>query len=365
MLPRVVGGRYSLGALLGEGGMASVYRAVDLRDGRACAVKVLSAQVANDKKIRQRFVREANAARMLDHPNIIKVFESDALGPEAWMAMELLEGRSLEQRLESGSLSPREALAWMVPVTSAVAAAHSAGIIHRDLKPANIFMCVDGTAKVLDFGIARNHADYAITGTREMPGTPAYLSPEQCRGKKATAASDLYALGVTLFEALTGELPFTGSITAVIIAHANKPAPSVLERAPSVPVELAAIVARLLAKDPAERPPSAESLCRELDSIVGELSHTERVDPGVFDVETQHDSTVGRLSIHEGVTDSPEVRIERALGVLSAEAAECKAHIAALTTELADAQQSLSDLEFQIEQLRGRLAVINATQSAR
>ncbi|MEZ4406281.1 MAG: protein kinase [Polyangiales bacterium] len=355
---RILGDRYQLGAMLGEGGMASVYRAVDLRDGSACAVKVLSPDFSHDKQVRQRFVREANAARSLTHPNIIRVFESDAKGPVAWMSMELLEGQSLEERLALGPLSPREALTLMVPVASAVAAAHAAGIIHRDLKPANIFMCRDGTAKVLDFGIARNHSDFAITGTREMPGTPAYLSPEQCRGKKATAASDLYALGVTLFEALAGELPFNGSATAVIVAHAHKVAPLLRERAPAVPEALEALVARLLAKEPAERPPSAEALMKELEAIAATLPPPEAE---AFELDTQFDRPTAAPAVSGSAT---QARIERALDVLGEEIFQKRARVAELERELTAERQGLADLEFQIEQLRGRLAALFATRRA-
>ncbi len=355
---RILGDRYQLGAMLGEGGMASVYRAVDLRDGSACAVKVLAPDYAHDKQVRQRFVREANAARSLDHPNIIRVFESDAQGPVAWMSMELLEGQSLEERLALGPLSPREALALMIPVSSAVAAAHAAGIIHRDLKPANIFMCRGGAAKVLDFGIARNHADFAITGTREMPGTPAYLSPEQCRGKKATAASDLYALGVTLFEALAGALPFTGSATAVIVAHANKTAPLLRERAPDAPESLEALVARLLAKDPAERPPTADALKSELEAIVAALPPAASE---AFELDTQFDRPTATPIIPSSAT---QARIERALDVLGEETFQRRARVAQLEVELSAERRALEDLEFQVEQLRGRLAALFAGRRA-
>jgi eukaryotic-like serine/threonine-protein kinase len=262
---RVLAGRYALGEVLGAGGMATVYRARDEVLGREVAVKVLSPQYATDPGFLARFEREARHVAALTHPRIVTVFDCGVDGTTPFMVMELVAGRTLRQVLdEAGPLPPGEAVGIAAAVCEALAAAHAAGLVHRDIKPANIVLS-GGQVKVLDFGIARAADPAAATRTQTVLGTAAYLSPEQASGGRAGPASDLYSLGCVLFEMLTGAPPFTGD-SAVGIAyrhvHADPGPPSA--RRPGLPARLDQITARLLAKDPAARPPGAAVARAEL-----------------------------------------------------------------------------------------------------
>ena len=235
-------GPFEIKGILGSGGMGVVYRAV-APDGTPAAVKVLSAALA--AKPLDRFEREA--AVRIDHPNIVKVLAADTRAiPLPYIAFELLEGRSLEARVAEGVLPPAETLRIGVQICCALEAAHEAGVIHRDLKPANVFLCDDGSVKVLDFGIALVTDESRLTITGGVMGTPAYLAPEQARGESGfDARTDVWGAGAVLYHALTGRPPFlrSTSLAAIVAVLMERHAP-LWTVAPEVPASLAAVIER-------------------------------------------------------------------------------------------------------------------------
>ncbi|HYN30678.1 MAG TPA: serine/threonine-protein kinase [Dermatophilaceae bacterium] len=267
---RRLGGRYRLDGPLGRGGMAVVWRATDELLGREVAVKTLDLTGPDSENAGERFRREARATAALNHPNIVTVYDTGVEGETAYLVMELLPGPTLAQRLAEGHLFPVPAVrAIGAQVCAALSAAHGAGIVHRDVKPGNIAYAADGTVKVLDFGItqildeALGH--HRLTMTNTVIGTAEYLAPEQASGGRVDERADLYALGCVLFALLTGDPPFRApEPVAVLMAHATKPAPDVRDRRPDTPPDLAALVAVLLAKDPADRPGSAAEVAEHL-----------------------------------------------------------------------------------------------------
>jgi eukaryotic-like serine/threonine-protein kinase len=254
----VLGGRYALAAVMGTGGMATVWRARDEVLGREVAVKVLSPPYAADPGFAARFEREARHAAAVSHPRLVTVFDCGVDGGTPYLVMELVTGRTLRQVLdEAGPLPAGQAAAIAAAVCEGLQAAHAAGLVHRDVKPANIILA-GGEVKILDFGIARAEGTVAGTATGIVLGTAAYLSPEQAAGRPAGPQSDLYSLGCVLFEMLTGSPPFTAE-SAVGLAHRHvhdDPSPPSVRR-PGVPASLDQMTTRLLAKDPVGRPADA------------------------------------------------------------------------------------------------------------
>jgi serine/threonine protein kinase len=264
---RVLGGRYRLRSLLAAGGMGAVWVADDAALGRQVAVKLLSEALAGDGLAAERLRREARAAAGLEHPGIARVLDLGEDGGRPYLVMELLHGQSLAQRLaRAGPLPPAEAARVVAAAAEALQVAHRAGIVHRDVKPGNVFLTGDGEVKLLDFGIASAANQAALTGG-DLIGTAAYLAPERMLGHDATPASDVYALGVLLYELLAGRPPFTAdSSTALAMAHLHaRPAP-LRDAAAGAPPALAAACEQALAKDPADRPPSAAAFARLLRS---------------------------------------------------------------------------------------------------
>jgi eukaryotic-like serine/threonine-protein kinase len=270
--------KYRIEARLGIGGMGTVYRARHLLIDRAVAVKVLSQRFVEDEAAQMRFRREAKAAGRLQHQNAVAVtdFGQTADG-YVYIVMELLEGRTLRDVLaKEAPLDTARAVALMLQTSAAVAAAHEAGVIHRDLKPANIFIVhnseVPAVVKVLDFGIAKLAAEtleedeaHTLTQVGAMIGTPRYMSPEQCDGAELTPASDVYGLGVILYEMLTGMVPFSGSTPlAIALKHTSEAPRSPREFVASIPESLEAIVLHALEKAPENRPADAAEFRREL-----------------------------------------------------------------------------------------------------
>ena len=254
----MLGGRYVLAEVLGTGGMATVWRAHDQVLGREVAAKVLSPAYAADPGFLARFEREARHAAAVSHPRLVTVFDSGIDHGTPFLVMELVAGRTLRQVLdEAGALPAGQAVAVAAAVCEGLDAAHAAGLVHRDITPANI-MLAGGEVKILDFGIARADGTKAGTATGTVLGTAAYLSPEQAAGQPAGPRSDLYALGCVLFEMLTGGPPFTADSQVAVAyrqVHDDPGPPSA--RRPGLPASLGQITARLLAKDPADRPTSA------------------------------------------------------------------------------------------------------------
>jgi serine/threonine-protein kinase len=264
----VIDGRYEVLSRIGTGGMADVYLARDQLLGRQVAVKLLHHRFAEDQEFVERFRREASSAASLSHPNVVAIFDRGEWDGTYYIAMEYLPGRSLKTVVrEQSPLDPIGAIDIVAQILHAARFAHGRGVIHRDLKPHNVILDGEGRAKVTDFGIARAGAsDMTLTGS--IMGTAQYLSPEQAQGEAVSAASDLYAVGIVLYELLTGAVPFDGE-TAVTIAlkqvSAEPPPPSALNAA--VPPELDAVVWRALAKDPAERFADANEFLAALEYV--------------------------------------------------------------------------------------------------
>ncbi|HLH14421.1 MAG TPA: Stk1 family PASTA domain-containing Ser/Thr kinase [Solirubrobacteraceae bacterium] len=263
----LIDGRYRVISRLGSGGMADVYLAQDTLLGREVAVKVLHHHFAEDQEFVERFRREASSAAALSHPNIVAIFDRGEWNGTYYIAMEYVAGRSLKAIVrEQGALEPAGAIDIVIQILRAARFAHRRGVIHRDLKPHNVILDEEGRARVTDFGIARAGAsDMTLTGS--IMGTAQYLSPEQAQGLAVTGASDLYSVGVILYELLTGVVPFEGE-TAVAIAYKQVSAephpPSAIR--PGLPPSLDAIVMRALAKDPTRRYADADELIAALEA---------------------------------------------------------------------------------------------------
>ena len=281
----LIAGRYELAEPLGSGGMARVVAAHDRVLGRRVAVKLVHESLPVDDASAQRLLREARAAARLHHPHTVAVFDAGEDAGRPFVVMELIEGEHLGQRLgRVGRLAPAEAVPIAAAVLDALAAAHDRGLVHRDVKPSNILLPVAGGVKLADFGIAKELSALAtaLTATGQVLGTPRYLAPEQAAGAPAGPASDLYAVGAVLFEALAGHAPFDGpSPLAVAAAHQRDPVPSLRQAAPRVPPQLAAAVERALAKAPGDRHPDARAMREALGSALpdGDDGSVPTIDP--------------------------------------------------------------------------------------
>jgi serine/threonine-protein kinase len=269
----LIGDRYELGPLLRRGGMGDVHGGLDRRLSREVAIKLLRPDMAERADVRLRFESEARAAARLTHPNAVSVFDTGEHEGQPYIVMERLPGRTLADVIAEGPVS----VSWLTPVAtgvlSALGAAHAAGIVHRDVKPGNILLAADGTAKITDFGIAKSAEmvsgaaggtiDLTLTG--QLVGTPAYLAPERLAGAPATFLSDLYAMGVVLYEALSGEKPFTGTsfiaVAQAVQAGSHVPLASLR---PDLDPAIAATVERALDRDPSRRFGSAEEMAAAL-----------------------------------------------------------------------------------------------------
>lgn len=266
----LIDNRYELGEPLGGGGMANVYLAHDRLLGRDVAVKILRGQYAEDREFVERFRREAQNAAGLSHPNIVQTYDRGETGDGSYyIAMEHVPGGTLSERIErDGALAASTVAEVAFQVADALGAAHEAGLIHRDIKPHNVLVTDRGDVKVADFGIARAVEETSVSRTSAVIGTAAYMSPEQALGRELGPQSDLYSLGVVLYEMLTGELPFTGaSPTAVSLMHVNEEPRPPAEIQPGIPPGTNALVMKLLVKDPAERYGSATELMGDLDRV--------------------------------------------------------------------------------------------------
>jgi serine/threonine-protein kinase len=260
-------GKYVLGELLGQGGMGAVYHSRHPQLDRAVAIKMIVG--GGDQQAQQRFLREAQLVANLAHPNIVRIFDVDTHNGQPYIVMDFVEGGSLASRVAGGPLPLAQALPILIPLAEALAYAHSQGIIHRDLKPANVLLRSDGRPVLADFGIARlAEAEGAaqLTATGAVLGTVAYMAPEQLRGQ-ADARSDIYALGVLVFEALSGRRPFEGDTGQILLGHLQQQPAPLRSLAPQLPGSVELLVARMLAKDPAQRPQSAAEVAEALRAI--------------------------------------------------------------------------------------------------
>ena len=285
-------GSYEILEPVGGGAMGEVYKARDLRLGRVVALKFLPADLTRDPSARRRFLREAQAVAQLDHPNVATIYETgETEGGRTFLALAFYEGETLQQKLEQGPLPLHEALGIARQIARGLAAAHHRQIVHRDIKPANVMVLPDGTVKLLDFGLAKLAGATTLTRLGSSPGTPAYKSPEQTRGEKVDTRSDLWALGVVLYEVVTGRLPFSGEYEqAVIYSILNEP-PRPLEGEGAFPSQLSEVIERTLAKDPAERYQTAEELENDLREHRWDYSpEVKRLVKQGYDLERRRDT---------------------------------------------------------------------------
>jgi len=270
---------------ISRGGMGIVYKALDLKLNREVALKVLPPQLVSDPARKRRFVREAQAAAALKHPNIAVIHEVDEVDGVDFIAMELIEGEKLSETLNRGPLPVERALPVALEVAEGMAKAHERGIVHRDLKPANIMITEDGHTKVIDFGLAKlvepllyedsevRTMDQAETNAGQVMGTLSYLSPEQARGEAIGHRSDIFTLGVVLYQMLTGELPFNGASAAEVpYAIINEPAPPL----PTSLADVQRTLDKCLAKGPNDRYQTMKELAYGLRSIRRELEDSAR-----------------------------------------------------------------------------------------
>ncbi|MGC9220300.1 MAG: protein kinase domain-containing protein [Solirubrobacteraceae bacterium] len=270
LLGTILGNRYRLESKLGSGGMSTVYLARDEKLERWVAVKVMNREVASNSDHLERFRREARAVARISHPNVVRVIDADEDDGRPYIVLEHVSGETLKAMINRlGRLEITDALACAIDIAQALHAAHANQIVHRDVKPDNVLIDQDGSARVTDFGIARTLEEQGLTADGRVLGTTDYVSPEQALGSPATYQSDLYSLGIVLYEMLTGEVPFSGeNQVAVAMKHVREPLPDLRAKRSEVSPALAAVVARATAKDPANRYRDASTLITDLERLL-------------------------------------------------------------------------------------------------
>ena len=269
MEKKLLGGRYRIDALIGRGGMSDVYRGQDVVLQRQVAIKILTDR---SEDLRKRFLREAQSMARLNHPNIVGVYDAAQNDGVSYIVMELVQGRTLAT-ISPSELTVHTALRYVLELLEALAFAHENNVVHRDVKPANIMVLANGNIKVMDFGLSRRTSEMSsVTNAGEIVGTIAYLSPERFLGKIADARSDLYSVGVVMYEVFTGTVPFkneSDDLVAVIFAHVNEPPAALRTINPAVPAPIERIVLRLLEKDPERRYASAREVIVDIRILLG------------------------------------------------------------------------------------------------
>jgi eukaryotic-like serine/threonine-protein kinase len=270
LIGTVLSGRYRLESKLGSGGMSTVYLARDITLERWVAAKVMHREMSDQPDQIERFRREARAVAQLSHPNVVSVIDAGEDGGHPYIVFEYVDGETLKQRIERvGPLPVDEATAYAIEIGRGLAAAHSRRLVHRDVKPQNVLIDSEGRAKVTDFGIARSLEADGLTQTGRVLGTTDYVSPEQAMGRGVDARTDIYSLGVLLYEMLTGTVPFTAeTVVGVAMKHVNEDMPDVQRRRPEVSSALAAVVERATAKDPKQRYPDMASCLADLEGAL-------------------------------------------------------------------------------------------------
>jgi tRNA A-37 threonylcarbamoyl transferase component Bud32 len=270
LIGTVLSGRYRLESKLGSGGMSTVYLARDSTLERWVAVKVMHREMSDQPDQIERFRREARSVAQLSHPNVVAVIDAGEDGGHPYIVFEYVDGETLKQRIDRvGPLPVDEATAYAIEIGRGLSAAHTRRLVHRDVKPQNVLIDSEGRAKVTDFGIARSLESDGLTQTGRVLGTTDYVSPEQAMGRGVDARTDVYSLGVLLYEMLTGEVPFTAeTVVGVAMKHVNEPIPDVQKRRPEVSSALAAVVDRATAKEPKKRYPDMASCLADLEGAL-------------------------------------------------------------------------------------------------
>jgi eukaryotic-like serine/threonine-protein kinase len=273
-----IAGRYGLEEVVGHGGMSTVYKAHDSLLERNVALKILHQQYNEDEDFVERFKREARSVAQLQHPNIVTVIDRGEEDGRQYIVFEYIDGENLKELVvRKGRLDVREALEIALEIARGLGFAHDHGLVHRDVKPQNVLLNGDGGAKVTDFGIARSlDVDRGVTQTGTVLGTSNYIAPEQASGQPVDAHTDVYSLGIVLYEMLTGELPFPGeNFVAVAMKHIQEPSPSVLDVRGDVPLRVAEMIDRALEKDPEQRFPTMDAFADEIEANLAELDRGE------------------------------------------------------------------------------------------
>ncbi|HEX5450639.1 MAG TPA: protein kinase [Gaiellaceae bacterium] len=275
MVGEVLVDRYEVEELVGAGGMSSVYRAHDRLLERKVALKVMHQHYVDDPEYVERFRREARSVASISHPNVVTVIDRGEWEGRQFIVFEYVDGENLKQLIERRGPAPvAMALELAIQIGQALSFAHQQGLVHRDVKPQNVLLNGDGRAKVTDFGIARSlDVQQGTTQTGTVLGTSDYIAPEQAQGQHVDEQTDVYSLGVVIFELLTASVPFPGtSFVAVAMRHINEPPPRLRDARPDVPLRVEAAVQRAMAKSPADRFPTMAAFCAELSACLGELS---------------------------------------------------------------------------------------------
>jgi serine/threonine-protein kinase len=274
MVGDVLADRYELEELVGTGGMSSVFRAHDRLLDRKVALKILHQQYNDDGEYVERFRREARAVAALSHPNIVTVIDRGEHEGRQFIVFEYVDGENLKRLIERRGPAPvATVLELGMQIARGLSFAHQQGLVHRDVKPQNVLLNGDGQAKVTDFGIARSlDMKHGMTQTGTVLGTSDYIAPEQAQGQHVDEHTDVYSLGVVLYELLTGQVPFPGeNFVAVAMRHINEPPPPIRDKRPDVPPRVEAAIRCAMAKDPADRFPTMTDFCRELEACLAEL----------------------------------------------------------------------------------------------
>ena len=305
--------RYQIIKSIGEGGMANVYLAYDTILDRNVAVKVLRGDLSNDEKFVRRFQREALAASSLTHPNIVEVYDVGEDNGEYYIVMEYIEGKHLKNLLKKrGKLTLSEAVDIMLQITDGMAAAHDSYIIHRDIKPQNIMILENGLVKITDFGIAMAMNATQLTQTNSVMGSVHYLPPEQASGQGSTLQSDIYSMGIVMYELITGELPFKGdNAVEIALKHLKEPIPDIREKVPNIPNSIYNIIKRSTAKNPKNRYHDAREMHEDLLTCLDDARRDEAVISFKYP-ETETDDVKLMKMVKESKKENLEKKQEKA-----------------------------------------------------
>ena len=310
-----INGRYEIIRSIGEGGMANVYLAYDTILNRNVAVKLLRGDLANDEKFVKRFQREAIAASSLNHPNIVEMYDVGVDEENYFIVMEYIDGITLKSLIKKrGALTVRETIDIMLQITSAIACAHDSYIIHRDIKPQNVMILDDGVAKITDFGIAMAMKATELTQTNTVMGSVHYLPPEQANGKGSTVKSDIYSLGIMMYEMLIGKVPFKGeNAVEIAMKQINEPIPSVVKINPEIPQSVENIILKATAKNPKNRYESVNEMHEDLKHALE--NNESRITYQYPEQELENTKVIEDLSMIEEKPIKKEVKKEKGLNI--------------------------------------------------